>query len=360
MSSFVEALLLQPHVYLPTNSFMECINLARILGRQQFIDLVRAGRLSFVFVPHYVAYVLPHGIVDIMIEQPNQLENWRTNAELAARHASEVWEDEWTGVFEKALVDNTVTVRLGDERFGIFRQSETDLITTLLPRRDLKGRKLLLPYTSGRAQFYHGNHTPYQYGPRNSYELVHRLLGFAHANLEIEIAKRLKCSSISSGTITGSQIGAKQKSVNESVSDDFKLYAQLRRYAKIPDIGYHFVSGKIESADLVNFLLHDNCLSFQEWFHANEYLDEHSMADAYIDLVKDKRLGENVGKKIVRLLQWEIIGAVPGASQLAAISREFVLPKFDKNHRTKLFLEDLAQRNWRVSASRKNTFTTRI
>lgn len=339
-SKLCEELVLHDQMVVPCPDFLTALGLIEIVGENAFIELLEAQRLKFVRTQGNLVYMRgngPDGALLTMTDPTGRKANSAdifTAIELAFREEGGAIRNQakLKALLEKAASNEDacplVSAAAGDA-YRDFRESKhwRRFYTDDDPQRL---RLLCVPKTSGRVLGKNASAS-------NPADI---LLSMAQNNMEMLLALKYSCDSISTASPLGGSIDLKVSRLTKNKVDQDQLW-RLYEINQLPDVSQQLVADKNEFLKFIRVTSDRTAQDFRHWFHQTTSSDTPDIAKEYISVLKSVPRVSSTPMKGLRFAVTTALGAIPIVGTIAGALDTFVVEKLLKGSSPRYFIENL-------------------
>jgi hypothetical protein len=343
LSKLCEELILHDRLIVPCPDFLTAVGLAAVLGERGLLELLEQRRLEFVRLEGTMVYLRGSG-PDGAILTMRDLEDRKANT---------------------APLDQAIAMGLA---VSPVRLRESQKISQLLlsSTRSEDSRMLIAAaasdaYLDFRASS-HWRSFYADYDPERlrlpsvgkesgrilganakAHDPVDILLSFASNNVELLLARKFACPSVSTSSPLGGSLNLKLKRLGfgpDAASD----YWRLLELNEIPDVSSLLLSDPELVPKFVRLAGSVDALAFRKWFHESVQRAESDILAEYVRLLRQMPATSSWSGKVIRFLVSTGLGLVnPVVGTVASALDTFVLDQVLQGNSPKYFIEDFAK-----------------
>lgn len=362
--SLFDSFILYDEVYFATSSFQEFFYLEKVFGVAPLLRLLRNGRLKFVFVPHNLAYSREIGMVDITLDhQGDAKRSWIDKDAAIEFVCQNIVNQSLRKTISKILSDSSIQFECEKEQMksAVFDLAKLEFAKSLAGQKIQPFKNFVIDLPPDKLQVFSGFLKAYRKPrpDRDANEAVSLYLSFGYANLEAQISRTLEVPDVHSNTMSRIQADSKLKSVNTSFGSR-SAWLEVKQLAAVPNLSELVTGAKLPFEHFVEIVDDSSARKFRRWFENAEMEDEVEARRAYVELIKDKGIGESFAQKSIKFLTAQITGLNELSDMGSDVLGSFGLPSLGPERGARLFLERAARGRWSTPAHRRGSFATKI
>jgi hypothetical protein len=347
LKRFIESLLLQDFVVVPTEDFMSMAILLNFFQEKELLPLLESGTLRILRVKGALAYLgNGAGLTNFQAGWPEgPLAGFCAPLDEAVTkllHGLRAHNQPISTFFINTTINTCQEIALSVIGEEVIHETYADVLNSPSLRQAYSLRNQDLKHLVGikpNQMRIHANPDM----PDDRHDEISVLLKLAHTNLELRAAVEAGCNDAS----TSSPIGGLLKAKRERVANQSeKPFAILSEIAGVPDVGEAVLSGKATLGDLIKLRDSINGQDFRSWFHENCTDDPIRVAREYADLLKEVPKVDSTMGRIIRFGLTSAtgffgpVGAALGLG-IGAVDSFFVSDLL-RGRSPKFFIEDLS------------------